>query len=101
MQRESSSSGVSVPVAEIASAKVQRQNLTGLFKGYGMFRTQCNWSTEEGHMGGIRLSCRQGQSREGLVGVTEPDSRGCRGVRCNKCKGAGRPRPVPHGPKIT
>lgn len=82
---------MSVPVAEIASAKVQRQNLLGLFKGYGTFRTQCNWSTEEGHMVGIKPSCWQGQSREGLAGRIGPDSRGCRGVSCNKCKGAGRP----------
>lgn len=33
--------------------------------------------------------------------MTETDSRRCTAVSCSKSKGAGRPRPVPHGPKIT
>lgn len=52
---------MNIPVAEIASAKVLRQNLFGLLKGYGTSRTQCNWSTvEEGHMVGDKVELLAG-----------------------------------------
>ena len=52
---------MSVPVADITSAKVLGQNLFGLFKGYNTLRTQCSWTTvEEGHVVGDKVEMLAG-----------------------------------------
>lgn len=57
---------MNVPVAEIASARVLRQNLFGLFKGYGTLRTQCSWSIlEEGHVVGDKVELLAGSEQGG------------------------------------
>lgn len=57
---------MNVPVAEIASTKVPRQNMFGLFKGYGTLRTQCSWSRlEGGHVAGDKVELLAGAEHGG------------------------------------